>query len=176
MGWVAWKITAYMSIDSRKSGFWVGNWKCLRMTYTCKNTTEASSRGSTRPSLTLLHSSKLKAACQSMGCVVRKIATYMCRRFLENQRLWVVNWKCLRVAYASKNTTETRSRGLKGHHQHFCTARYWRRRVKIWVQSLGRSQRICPWFLENQEFMVVHWNAFAWPIHQRTQLRHLLKA
>jgi len=150
MGCVARKITAYMCRRFLENqGFWLVHWKCLRVAYTSKNTTKTPSRGSTRPSSTLLHSLKLKAACQSMGCVSK----YGFIR-LEDHSVYVHGFSkfrgsgwCTENAFAWLIHQRTQPRHLleaqHDHYQHFCTTQNWRRRVKVCVVSLERSQRIC---------------------------------
>ena len=108
---------------------------------------------------------RVKVWVESLGRSQR-----ICPRFLENQEFWVVHWKCLRVAYTSKNTTEASFRGSTRPSSTLL------RRVKVWVVSLERSQRICvDGFSKIRGSGLGTENALAWPIHQRTQQRHILK-
>ena len=114
------------------------------MAYTLKNTTEARHEGISRPSSTLLHSLDPKAACQSLGFVAWKITAFMWPRLFLNIR--GSGW-CTENAFTWPIHQRTQPRHVikvyQYHHQHCCIAQNRRRRFKVWVVSLGRSQRLC---------------------------------
>ena len=113
------------------------------MTYTSKNTTEARHKGLSRPSSTLLHSSEPKAACQNWIVSLGR-SQRLCGDGSSKNR--GSGW-CTENAFTWPIHQRTQPRLVikvyHDHHQHCCTAQNRKRRVKVWVVSLGRSQRLC---------------------------------
>ena len=110
------------------------------------------------------------------GFVAWKITAFMWRRFLEKQGS---GW-CTENAFTWPIHQRTQPKHVmkvyQDHHQHCCTAQNRRRRVKVWVVSLGRSQRLCGDGSSKIRGSGLYTeNAFTWHIHQRTQLRHIIK-